>query len=128
MSKVHSKGTKCEIRLRQSLRKAGMFGYRINYRNVTGTPDVVFLSKKIAIFCDSDFWHGRKGLPASNQAYWKEKLEKNAQRDLKVNQILTTNGWHVLRFSETEILKNSKDCVEKIKNTFDLTGKTKKIV
>lgn len=49
--------------LRQSLRKAGIYGYRINYRDLTGTPDIVFLNRKIAIFCGSDFWHGRKGVP-----------------------------------------------------------------
>lgn len=119
MSKIHSKNTKCELILRQSLRKAGLYGYRINYRGLTGTPDIVFLGRKIAIFCDSDFWHGHKGLSASNQGYWKEKLRKNAERDITVNQTLHNSGWKLLRFSESEILKNPEERVKKVSDALE---------
>lgn len=114
MSRIHSKNTKCELELRQALRKAGLRGYRINYRALIGTPDIVFIGKKMAIFCDSDFWHGHKDLPASNQQYWKEKLRKNVERDTLVNQTLGKSGWKVLRFSESEIIRNPQECTRKI--------------
>ena len=119
MSKIRSKNTKCELKLRGAIREAGLHGYRINYHDLPGTPDIVFLSKKVAIFCDSDFWHGRKGLPASNQGYWKEKLRKNAERDIAVNQTLHNRGWKVLRLSESEILRNPEECIKKISNAFE---------
>jgi DNA mismatch endonuclease, patch repair protein len=116
MARIHSTNTKCELILRRALRKAGLFGYRVNYRDLPGKPDIVFLRKKLIIFCDSDFWHGKKGLPTINKEYWEKKLQKNAERDKAVNLSLTLNGWAVLRFSEKEIIKNSEACVETIKN------------
>jgi DNA mismatch endonuclease, patch repair protein len=119
MSRIHSKNTKCELELRQALRKAGLRNYRIHYPVLIGKPDIVFIGKKIAIFCDSDFWHGRKGLPASNQQYWREKLRKNVERDALVNQTLCKSGWKVLRFSESEILINPTECTKKIIDVFE---------
>lgn len=116
MSRIHSKDTKCELKLRSALTAAGLKGYRLNYKKLVGTPDMVFTKRKIAIFCDSDFWHGKKGLPDTNQSYWKEKLKKNAERDLLVNKTLQEQGWLILRFSEREILKNTDSCVQQIQN------------
>lgn len=118
MSRIHSKNTKCELKLRNAIRALGLRGYRVNYRRLPGAPDIVFISRKIAIFCDSDFWHGKKGLPATNQEYWREKLRKNAERDSMVNQTLRDQGWTVLRFSETEILKDPKGCAQRVKTLY----------
>jgi DNA mismatch endonuclease (patch repair protein) len=118
MSKIRSKNTKCELKLRQALRETGLKGYQVNYRDLPGTPDIVFVSEKIAIFCDSDFWHGHKGLPATNQEYWREKFRKNAERDALVNQTLQDKGWKVLRFPESEILKSAEECAKKIAEFF----------
>ena len=118
MSRIRSKNTKCELTLRSAMRDAGLRSYRVNYRDLVGTPDVAFPNKKIAIFCDSDFWHGRTNLPASNREYWIEKLRKNAERDKIVSQTLHDSGWKVLRFSESEILRNPEECVKRIINAF----------
>lgn len=73
---------------------------------------------KLAIFCDSEFWHGKFYLegkiPKSNREYWFKKLERNIQRDKEVNQKLQEEGWTVFRFWEKDIKTNTQSCVEKI--------------
>ena len=58
MSRIRSKDTKIEILLRKALFKKG-FRYRINYKKLPGSPDIVFVKSKVAVFIDGDFWHGR---------------------------------------------------------------------
>ena len=88
-----------------------------------GCPDIAFISLKIAIFCDSEFWHGynweeRKNDFKSNRDFWIPKIEKNMARDKFVNDELKKQGWIVLRFSEKEIKNNSTACLEIIGNAF----------
>ena len=101
----------------------GLRGFQTNYRDLPGTPDIVFLKSKAVIFCDSDFWHGRKGLPATNQEYWRKKLQRNTERDALVNKRLKEDGWVVLRFSESEILKDSEECARRIKEAVPTSSK-----
>jgi DNA mismatch endonuclease (patch repair protein) len=68
--KIKSKNTKIELALRKELWKMG-YRYRLHDKTVAGTPDIVFRKQKIAIFCDSEFWHGKKYLKG-------QKFKKNA--------------------------------------------------
>jgi DNA mismatch endonuclease (patch repair protein) len=115
MSKIHSKNTRLEIKFRKILWKRGL-RYRIHYRLI-GKPDIVFVTKKIAIFLDSCFWHKcpyHFREPKSNKKYWVPKMEKNSIRDKKVTRLLKKEGWVVLRFWEHEIKNDLDDCIEKI--------------
>lgn len=110
MSRIKSKDTSIEIMLRKALWNRGI-RYRKNYKDVFGKPDICFKGKKIAVFCDSEFWHGRyylegKYIPKTNIGYWVKKLEKNITRDKKVNEKLISDGWIVLRFWESDIKKD----------------------
>lgn len=93
------------------------FRYRRNYKKLPGKPDIAFVSKKIAIFLDGDFWHGKnfqktgKRLP---KLYWQEKISNNIKRDKQINKILKKDGWEVLRFWESEIKRDSMKAVKKI--------------
>ena len=82
-------------------------------------PDIVFRKQKVAIFCDSEFWHGKKYLEGQrfkkNAEYWETKIKNNIKRDKKVNEILKKDGWTVLRFNGEDITKNAKGVVDKIK-------------
>lgn len=118
MQHVKSKDSQIELKLRRELWKRGL-RYRKNLRSVFGCPDIVFLKLKVAIFCDSEFWHGydwenRKHDFKSHQDFWIPKIEKNIQRDKEVNAKLESEGWTVLRFFGKEINKNLENCVEKI--------------
>jgi len=117
MSKIKSKNTKLEIEFRKKLWNKNL-KYRLHYK-ISGKPDLVFVSKKIAVFVDSCFWHKcpkHFRRPKSRLAYWKPKIERNTTRDKKVNEMLKNEGWKVLRFWEHEIKKNPERCVKKIKN------------
>jgi len=107
-----------EVVLRKALWKEG-HRYRKNDRSVFGAPDISFKGKKVAVFCDSSFWHGKDYLngriPASNQGYWVKKLERNIERDKEVNKVLKADGWKVIRFWEEEINMNLDQCISEIK-------------
>lgn len=119
MSRVRSTGSVIETQLGSALWKAG-FRYRKQY-SVFGKPDFVLVSRRIAIFCDSEFWHGyrwgnrTKAAFKSNRDYWLKKIERNRKRDRKVNKELELSGWIVLRFWEHEISSDVDGCVLRVR-------------
>jgi DNA mismatch endonuclease Vsr len=101
MQAVKSKGSKIETLLAKELWKRG-HRYRKNNKSVYGKPDLLFKKYKIAIFVDSEFWHGknweeRKNDHKSNKAFWQNKIERNIERDKEVNKYLLENNRQVLR-------------------------------
>lgn len=120
MSAVKSQNSKIEIVLRKALWNKGI-RYRKNYKKLLGKPDIVITKYKIAIFCDSEFWHGynwneKKNEIKSNQEFWYRKIESNIKRDRYVTETLQQQGWIVLRFWGKEILKDIDKCVEIVKS------------
>jgi len=116
MSSIKSKNTKIELLLRKALWKEGL-RYRLHYK-INGSPDIVFVSKKVAIFVDGDFWHGyqwRKLKPKLKNEFWVKKIKRNMQRDVEIDSILAKNGWRVLRVWEHEINEHLDMCVTKIR-------------
>ena len=114
MQAVKSKNSKIEVLLRQELWKRGLH-YRKNSKAIYGHPDIVFIGKKVAVFCDSEFWHGydwenRKKDIKSNQEFWLAKISRNIERDREVNERLKTEGWTVLRFWGKDIQRNAAEC------------------
>ncbi len=127
MQAIKSRDTTIEIMLRKALWHRGV-RYRKNYKRLPGKPDIVITKHKIAIFCDSDYWHGydwenRNQRIKSNREYWIPKIERNMARDKQVNEILATQGWKVLRFWEWQIRKHLDDCVETIISTIQCSQK-----
>jgi len=115
-------GTKPERLLINSLRKLGIRAHH-SKRHVQGNPDLIFWKKKLVVFCDGDFWHGsnwherRKKLKVgANAGYWIKKIEYNRVRDRRNNHILKTQGWKVIRFWESAILKNPEKVAQNIIN------------
>ena len=118
MSMIKSKGTKIEVSLAKALWAKG-FHYRKNDKSVFGKPDLTFNSLKIAIFVDSEYFHGKdweteKHRIKSNTEFWHKKIETNIQRDKRVNEELLKNNWKVLRFWGREIQKNLDFCINEI--------------
>lgn len=117
MKRIRSKGSLAEVSLRKALWQLGI-RYRKNAVGIFGRPDISISKLKIAVFCDGDFWHGKKLLagevPKNNRKFWVEKLQGNIERDRVVNKELRGRGWTVLRFWENEILKNPKAIAKKI--------------
>lgn len=118
MQAVKSKGSKIEIALGKALWKKG-YRYRKNNKTVFGNPDFTFKKYKIAVFCDSEFWHGknweeRKYDHKTNIKFWHKKIERNIERDKDVNAELNKQGWTIIRFWGQDIKKNLLFCVEKV--------------
>ncbi len=120
MQAVRASGSKIETALAKALFARGL-RYRKNDRTVFGKPDLTFKKYKLAVFVDSEFWHGkdwetRKFDHKSNQEFWLKKIERNIERDNKVNEKLIAEGWKVVRFWGREIIKHKTDCVKLITN------------
>lgn len=119
MSRVKSRDTTPEIKLRQELWKRGL-RYRVVTQNLPGKPDILFPRAKVVVFVDGEFWHGRKLSPERlNQMseYWRHKIRRNVERDSNNNERLKEMGYEVLRFFEQDVLKNSETLADQIENT-----------
>jgi DNA mismatch endonuclease (patch repair protein) len=114
MRRIRSKDTRPEKALRKLLWNAGI-RYRKNVGKLPGTPDLVILKHRIAIFIDGEFWHGynwseKKPKIKSNQEYWIPKIERNIVRDRESAQKLEYLGYKVIRFWQHEIEQNPAMC------------------
>ena len=123
MQQVKNKDSKIEVLLRKELWSRGI-RYRKNVNRIYGKPDIVFIGKKIAVFCDSEFWHGynweeRKKDFKSHQEFWIPKIERNMERDAEVTAKLESEGWTVLRFWGNEIKKNTVRCADTIERVLE---------
>lgn len=123
MQNIKNRDTKIEVLLRKALWNKG-YRYRKNYNKLPGKPDIVMPKYRIAIFCDSEFFHGKdwevlkprieKG---NNSKFWVNKISGNRERDDEVNKKLLFEGWTVIRFWGTDIKKHTDECVKVIEET-----------
>lgn len=120
MSKIRGKDTSIEVLLRKALWHKG-YRYRKNYKALPGRPDICITKYKIAIFCDSEFFHGKdwdilkaKLEKGNNGAYWVAKIKENMERDTRFDKELAFLGWTVIHFWGKEIQKNIDECVKVI--------------
>lgn len=118
MANIKNKDTKIECILRKALWQKGI-RYRKNYKGLPGKPDIVITKFKIAIFCDSEFFHGKDWTnlkltleKGKNANFWIEKIGLNIKRDEEINKELHGLGWMVIRFWGKEIVKDTDTCVK----------------
>ncbi len=127
MSSIRSKNTNIEKQIFSLLSKRGI-KYK-KYYKIIGKPDVTFPELKVAVFLDSDFWHGwnfprwKNRLP---KTYWRDKIELNRVRDRGNFLKLKRKGWRVLRLWGHEIEDNPDDCVRKILKMRNVNAKNGK--
>lgn len=123
MARVKSKNTKPEIFLRKLLWHKG-FRYRVNYKNLPGSPDIYLPKYKTAIFVNGCFWHIHENckyssIPKNNHEFWKNKLEGNVERDKKNYTQLESVGIKVIVVWGCKIKQMMKDeiiAVERVDN------------
>jgi DNA mismatch endonuclease (patch repair protein) len=120
MKANRAKDTSPELELRGALWRLGL-RYRLRPRDLPGRPDLVFRQKKVAVFCDGDFWHGRnwatqrqKLLKGANAEYWVAKIAYNRRRDKDHVRELQARGWIVVRLWETEIRGSPERAARKV--------------
>lgn len=120
MRKIHSKDTSIELLLRKALWHKG-YRYRKNYKALPGSPDIVLTKYKIAIFCDSEFFHGKdweilklRLENGENADFWIKKIERNRNRDYENDKKLLFLGYTVLHFWGQDISKHTDECLQTI--------------
>ncbi len=118
MQAVRSSGSEIEKLLGRELWRAGL-RYRKNNRRIFGNPDFTLRSLKVAIFADSEFWHGKNWAKRrlehkSNIEFWHTKIERNRRRDRLVNRTLKSRGWRVVRFWGKDIKKDAAACAARL--------------
>lgn len=120
MSRIRGKDTSIEVALRKALWRKG-YRYRKNYKALPGRPDIALTKYKIAIFCDSEFFHGKdweilklKLEKGKNPDYWIAKIKRNMERDREKDSALLFVGWTVVHFWGKDILKNTDECIKVI--------------
>lgn len=116
MSRIKGRDTGPELKLRKTLFRMGVRGYRLNSK-LPGKPDLVFIRKRLAVFIDGCFWHKCPNhfvKPETRTEFWMNKIDGNVRHDDAVNAKLKDTGWRVLRFWEHEIRENPEKVVLKI--------------
>lgn len=120
MQRIRSKDTSIELILRRALWKKG-YRYRKNYKALPGSPDIAITKHRIAIFCDSEFFHGKdwdqlklRLENGSNSTYWIRKITRNMERDQENEKALKFREWTVIRFWGEDIRKHTEDCVRAV--------------
>jgi len=116
MAKVRSKDTTPEIIVRKLLFNTG-YRYLLHRKNLPGSPDIVFVSRKKVIFVHGCFWHRHAAckkttIPTTRTEFWQSKFAANIKRDAKNTRLLKNLGWEVLVVWECEV-KN----INTLKNT-----------
>ena len=111
MSGIRGKNTKPELMIRKAIHAQG-FRYRIHDSKIPGKPDLVFPKWKAVIFVNGCFWHGHDcslyRLPATRTNFWKDKIERNRQRDDNVRSMLYNTGWRVITVWECALRGRDK--------------------
>lgn len=118
MSRIKGRDTGIERKLREKLSEKG-FHYLVCSKKAFGHPDILFLKEKVAVFADSEFWHGYNFGVArekikSHRDYWITKIEGNIRRDHLVNKTLEEEGYKVMRFWGFEISEDLDAVVDAI--------------
>lgn len=117
MRRVKGKDTAPELKVRRALTALGA-RYRLNRKDLPGSPDIVMAGRRLAIFVHGCFWHGHdcaRGarVPKANREYWTAKVERNVARDQRAAQALADQGWRVETIWECE-LKDEAGLAERL--------------
>ena len=134
MAHVRSRSTAPEREMAAALRRIGC-PFRRQQRDLPGTPDFVFAGKRLVVFLDGDFWHGRQWKSrghrslanqfrrVNNREYWIEKISRNMRRDVRVRRLLNRAGWSVMRLWESEWKRSPDRCLSRIEARLKNKGK-----
>lgn len=127
MRAVRTRGTDPEERLAAALSELGL---RFTQHDATlpGTPDFLFSSRRLAVFVDGDFWHGRTWFargeaPVANRAFWVRKFEINRRRDRRVDKALRRLGWGVLHLWGSEVRRAADQAAARILRRLERDGR-----
>ncbi len=115
MSKIRGKNTSIERVVRSELHRLG-YRFRIHDRNLPGSPDIVMNPRKIAVFVDGDFWHGKRFAQWKGKLspFWRDKIQTNILRDQRNFRRLKKQGWRVIRIWESQLKKDKEAAISRL--------------
>ena len=118
MQRIRGKDTEPEVIFRRALWHNGI-RYNKHDKGLIGQPDIAIHKYRIVVFIDGEFWHGynweeKKKRIVANKEYWVQKIERNMERDRKIDKLLEEHGWKVLRFWATSVAKDPKIYVNQV--------------
>lgn len=123
MSRIRSKFTSLDIKMEGVLKRAGL-RFQM-YPKEFGSPDFI-VGNRVAVFCDSSFWHGRNWrklrkrlLEGNRPEYWVEHIGRNRARDRLVTKKLVEKGLTVVRLWDTDIQKRPETCVNRLRRALE---------
>lgn len=121
MSRIRSKNTKPEELVRKYLFAHG-FRYRKNDPRLPGKPDIVLPMYRTVVFVNGCFWHHHEGCryfrwPENNAEFWKEKIDRNMERDRRNVRLLEEAGWRIIVVWECELKKNKEETLQELVDT-----------
>jgi DNA mismatch endonuclease (patch repair protein) len=120
MARVRTRNTAPEIALRSALFAAGVRGWRLHKR-LPGRPDLVWQSRRVAVFVDGAFWHGHPDYYwGQSGPFWDAKIARNRERDKRVDKELAALGYRVVRIWDFEVEKRPDSCVERIQEALEM--------
>jgi DNA mismatch endonuclease (patch repair protein) len=107
MRRVKGRDTTPELKVRRALTSLGV-RYRLNRKDLPGSPDIVMAGRRLAIFVHGCFWHGHdcargSRVPKANRDYWLAKVARNKSRDAAADAALTAKGWRVETIWECDL-------------------------
>lgn len=117
MSRIHSKNTGPELLLQENLKRRRL-KFETDVKSLPGRPDIVFKKRRLAIFVDGEFWHGKDFNTRKNNynEYWLDKISKNISRDRATNKKLKEAGWKVIRIWGRSLERNPERYIKKIRS------------
>ncbi|WP_441258439.1 very short patch repair endonuclease [Bradyrhizobium sp. 521_C7_N1_3] len=120
MAAVRQRHTKPELNLRQALHRVGL-RYRLHRKDLPGTPDIVFVRSRLAVFVNGCFWHRHSNCPKATMpklraSFWRNKFERNVARDLRAQALLRAMGWKVVVVWECQV--KSSELASKVAQRF----------
>jgi len=117
MSGIRGKDTKPELAVRSALHRRGL-RFRLHAVRVPGRPDMVFPTRRAAVFVHGCFWHGHDcrlfKMPSTRQEFWRAKIGRNRERDAEVGEALRAQGWRRLVVWECALKRRGAAAVEDV--------------
>ncbi len=115
MSRVRTQGTAPELALRKALWSYGVRGWRLHPKGIPGKPDLAWIGRRIAVFVDGAFWHGHPDYYwGQSGEFWDAKIERNRERDHRVNEELAARGWVVVRVWDFEVELDPDEAAQRV--------------
>jgi DNA mismatch endonuclease Vsr len=125
MKRVKTRDTAPEIVLRKALWAAGIRGWRLHPKKVPGRPDLAWIGRRVAVFVDGAFWHGHPDYYwGQSGEFWDQKIERNRERDTRVNRELADAGWSVVRIWDFELERDPARGVSRVLQALEVVNDT----